>query len=64
MIENTFTKEELELIYAALTHYWNFNHQEHERKKAKGRKNCNWHVTVMNKITNLESKIFYLKNSM
>ena len=64
MIENTFTKEELELIDAALTVYYLKNNEEYERQKAKGRKKCNWHLSVMNRCLNLSSKIFYLKNSL
>ena len=62
--ENLFTKEELELIDAALTVYYLKNNEEYERQKAKGRKKCNWHLSVMNRCSNLSSKIFYLKNSL
>ena len=59
-----FTKEELELIDAALTEYWLKNNEEYERQTAKGRKKCGWHLSVMNRIGNLQSKIFMIKNSM
>lgn len=59
-----FTKEELELIEASLTEYWLKNNEEYERKASKGRKNCKWHLSVMDRIDNLQSKIYYIKNSM
>lgn len=59
-----FTKEELELIDAALTVYYLKNHEEYERQKAKGRKKCGWHLSVMDRIGKLQSEIFVLKNSM
>ena len=59
-----FTKEELELIYAALTEYWLKNNEEYERQMAKGRKKCGWHLSVMDRIGNLQSKIYMLENSM
>lgn len=59
-----FTKEELELIDAALTEYYLKHHEEYERQKAKGRKKCGWHLSVMNRIGNLQSKIYVLKSGM
>lgn len=59
-----FTKKELELIDAALTEYWLKNNEEYERQIAKGRKKCGWHLSVMDRIGNLQSKIFMLMNSM
>lgn len=59
-----FTKEELELIDAALTVYWLKNNEEYERQMEKGRKKCGWHLSVMNRINYIQSKIFELKNSM
>ena len=59
-----FTKEELELIEASLTEYWLRNEEEYERQKAKGRRDCVWHLSVMEKIDKLQSKIYYIKNSM
>lgn len=55
------TTEELEVINAALTEYWLKNHEEYERQMAKGRKKCGWHLSVMEKINKLQSKIFSLK---
>lgn len=57
-----FTKEELELIDAALTEYWLKNNEEYERQMAKGRKKCGWHLSVMGRIDKLQSKIFGIKN--
>lgn len=59
-----FTKEELDLIDSALTEYWLKHNEEYERQKAKGRKKCGWHLSVLNRISNLQSKIFYIQNSM
>ncbi len=59
-----FTKEELELIYDSLVAYYLKHHEEYERQMAKGRKKCGWHLSVMNRISNLQSKIYYIKNSM
>ena len=59
-----FTKGELELIDAALTEYWLKNNEEYERQAAKGRKKCGWHLSVMDRINNLQSKIFMIKNDM
>lgn len=59
-----FTKKELELIDAALTEYWLKNNEEYEQQIAKGRKKCGWHLSVMDRIGNLQSKIFMLMNSM
>lgn len=59
-----FTKEELDLIDTALTEYWLKNREEYERQMAKGRKKCGWHLPVMNRIDNLQHKIFLLKNDM
>ena len=58
-----FTKEELDLIDSALTEYY-LNHQEdYERQKAKGRKNCDWHLSVMDRTLRLQAKIFALKRN-
>ena len=59
-----FTKEELELIDTSLTAYYLQNNEEFERKMGKGRKNCSWHLSVMDRIGNLQSKIYYIKNGM
>lgn len=59
-----FTKEELELIDTALTEYYLKHSEEYERQKAKGRRKCDWHLSITNKITNLHSKIYMIKNSM
>lgn len=59
-----FTKEELELIDAALTAYYLKNHEEYDRQVAKGRTKCGWHFSVMNRIDKLQSKIFEIKNSI
>jgi hypothetical protein len=59
-----FTKDELELIHSALTNYWLAHNEEYERQKAKGRKKCGWHLSVMDKVTKLQSKVFELENSM
>lgn len=59
-----FTKSELELLYDALTFYWLHHHDEHERQKAKGRHKCGWHLPVMQKVSDLQSKIYHLKLSM
>lgn len=62
--ELEFSKEELELIDAALTEYWLKNREEYERQRAKGRKKCGWHLSIMDRIGNLQHKIFLLKNDM
>jgi hypothetical protein len=59
-----FTYEELELMDAALTLYWLHNREEYERQEAKGRKKCGWHLSVMNRIDDLHTKIFMIKNSI
>lgn len=59
-----FTKEELDLIDASLTEYYNTHNKAYEEQKAKGRKKCSWHLPVMDRILELQSKIFILKNSM
>lgn len=59
-----FTKEELELIDAALTELYLKHNEEHTRQMEKGRKHCNWHLSVMDRIGNLQSKIYYIKNSI
>lgn len=51
-----FTKDELDLIEAALTEYF--------LKRNKLRKNCGWHLSVMDKIATLQSKIYMIKNGM
>ena len=56
-----FTKKELELIDSALTEYWLKHNEEYERQKAKGRKKCEWHLSVLNEISDLQSKIFSIK---
>ena len=57
-----FTEEELNLIDAALTEYYLKHNEEYERQKAKGRTKCNWHLSVMNRTSNLQSKIYRFKN--
>lgn len=59
-----FTKEELNLIDAALTAYFLQHSEEYDRQKAKGRKKCGWHLSVMDRIGKLQSKIYLLVNSM
>lgn len=58
-----FTKDELTLIESALDNYWLTHKEDYERQKAKGRKKCEWHLAVMNKTSNLQSKVFYIKNT-
>ena len=59
-----FTKDELELINTALTEYYLKHIKEYDTQKAKRRKNCDWHLSVMKKTSDLQSKIYILKNSM
>lgn len=59
-----FTKEELELIYAALTEYFLKHNEEYRRQMEKGRSKCGWHLSVIDKVNKLQSKIYMLKNSM
>lgn len=56
-----FTKDELDLIYNALTEYFLRHKEDYERQKAKGRKACDWHLSVMRRTSELQSKIFNLK---
>ena len=58
------TKDELDLIDAALTEYFNKHTEEYTRQRDKLRKNCGWHLRVMDKISALQSKIYLIKNSM
>lgn len=59
-----FTKSELDLIDAALTEYFLKHNEEYTRQRDKLRKNCDWHLRVMDKISTLQSKIYMIKNSM
>lgn len=59
-----FTKSELELIYSALTEYYLRHNEEYERQKAKGRYKCGWHLSAMQRVNDLQSKIYHLKLSM
>lgn len=59
-----FTKDELELIDAALTECFNSHTEAYKRQKAKGRHKCSWHLRVMARISTLQSKIYRIKNSM
>ena len=59
-----FTKDELDLIDAALTEYFIKHTEEYTRQRDKGRKNCGWHLRVLDKITALQSKIYMIKNGM
>lgn len=58
-----FNHEELELIDAALTDYWLKHHEDYERQKAKGRKKCSWHLSVMDRVGKLHLKISSMQNS-
>lgn len=57
-----FTKEELKLIDAALTEYWLKHNEDYERQKAKGRRDCDWHLSVLKRCTDLQGRIFNLLN--
>ena len=59
-----FTKDELILIDSALTEYYLNHHDEYERQKAKGRKKCSWHLSVMDRTSKLQSKIFAIMNGI
>lgn len=59
-----FTKDELKLIDASLTEYYMHHHEEYDRQKAKGRKKCDWHLSVMDRTSKLQSKIFELINEI
>lgn len=59
-----FTKEELELIDAALTEYFNSHTEAYKRQEVKGRHKRSWHIGVMNRISALQSKIYMIKNGM
>lgn len=58
-----FTKNELELIHSALTEYWLKLNDQHQKNIAKGRHN-NWPSSTMQKISDLESKVFHLQLNM
>lgn len=57
-----FTKDELDLIDAALTEYFIKHTEEYTRQRDKLRKNYGWHLRVMDKISALQSKIYMIKN--
>ena len=59
-----FTRDELDLIDAALTEYFIKHTEEYTRQHDKLRKNCGWHLKVLDKITSLQSKIHMIKNGM
>lgn len=58
-----FTKSELELIYAALNEYWLNLNDQHQKDLAKGRHN-NWQSSTMQKVSDLQSKVFNLELNM
>lgn len=58
-----FTKSELELIYAALNEYWLNLNDQHQKNLEKGRHN-NWQFSTMQKVSDLQSKVFNLELSM
>jgi len=59
-----FNKEELELIDAALTEYFLKHNEEYKRQMEKGRSKCGWHLSVMDRVGRLQSKIYYIKSGM
>ena len=59
-----FTKDELDMIDAALTESFNKHMEEYTRQRDKLRKNCGWHLRVMDKISALQTKIYLIKNGM
>ena len=58
-----FTKSELELISAALNEYWLKLNEQHQKDVTKGRHNS-WRSSTMQKVSDLESKIFRMELDM
>lgn len=59
-----FDKSELELLYTALNAFYLELDADYQRDKAKGRHNTGWQKSVMQKILNLQSKIFEMELTM
>lgn len=55
-----FTKEELELIQTAIIAYEQEHREAFERQKAKGKKDCEWHLSVVEKCIHVGHKVFEL----
>lgn len=58
-----FTKSELDLIYAALNHYWLDLNDQHQKDLAKGRHKT-WRSSIMQEVSDLQSKVFNLELEM
>ena len=59
-----FTKEELGLIDSALTAYWLQINEQHQKDLAKNRHNAEFRPRLMQKVSDLQRKVFYLEISM
>ena len=59
-----FTKEELELIQSAIIAYEQEHREAFERQKAKGKADCEWHLSIIEKSIRIGQKIFEMQNNL
>lgn len=59
-----FTKEELELIQVAIIAYEREHREAFERQKAKGKRGCEWHLSIIEKSIRIKQKIFEMQNNL
>lgn len=59
-----FTKEELELIDSALNAYWLQINEQYQKDLAKNRHNAGFRPRLMQKVSDLQSKVFNLELNM
>jgi hypothetical protein len=58
-----FTTRELDLLYSAVSDAYLKHKDAYERQKAKGKKDCGWHLPIMQELIDLRHKIFNAKEN-